>query len=402
MSQKIVWIGTYANDKYFSELKSGEYVQFAANRVQGYYLKTLSNIPEIDLDIWSALVTVPHSISKILKLKSREDKLDKNTVIRNVGFLNIKYISILSQTIALKKLFHEYERTHDLNNTTIIVYSLRIPYLKVANKIKSKYKNVKIINIVPDLPEYMSTERSLLRSILINYNKFVLARECKKVDGFVLYAEPMARALGIDSNSRYIVIEGLIENTNKLPIVRKHNETKICLYAGGVYSKYGAKSMVEGFIQANLHDVELHIYGLGDYVEELKEVEKKYCNIQYKGCLSPDKVYEKMQMADLLINPRPSDEEYTKYSCPSKIFEYMLSGTPVVMTKLEGIPSEYFKYVYTICESSPEEIANFLKMFFRIPENIRLQKAKEAREFLLKNKNADRQVNTLLTFADSL
>ena len=53
-----------------------------------------------------------------------------------------------------------------------------------------------------------------------------------------------------------------------------------------------------------------------------------------------------MKSAILLINPRSAALELTKYSCPSKTFEYMASGTPVLMTHLPGLPDEYEPYLY--------------------------------------------------------
>ena len=55
-----------------------------------------------------------------------------------------------------------------------------------------------------------------------------------------------------------------------------------------------------------------------------------------------------MKEAKLLINLRNPEDKYTKYSFPSKTFEYMVSGTPFFTTKLEGIPSEYYNYLYCI------------------------------------------------------
>ena len=41
------------------------------------------------------------------------------------------------------------------DTTVLIVYSIHTPFLKAAVDIKRKYKNTKVVLIVPDLPEYM-------------------------------------------------------------------------------------------------------------------------------------------------------------------------------------------------------------------------------------------------------
>ncbi|MCH1941119.1 glycosyltransferase [Holdemania massiliensis] len=399
MSKRVIWIGTYADDDYMSDLKGNTYIQFAANRVQGYYLEALKKNKDIELDVWSALVTLPYPNSKYLKLPYREVMLDNGTIVRNVGFLNIKYFSILSQTRSLKNAMKK--RNEKLDGAIVIVYSMRSPYLKLAHKIKECYRNITVINIVPDLPDYMSSEKSLVRSILMRYNKWLLKREQRYVDGFVLYAKAMAEELNITKEG-YIVLEGLIDGQIKPLQNRQSGRAKVCLYAGGVYVAYGVQSLVEGFILAGIPNVELHIYGHGSYVEELKRISEQHPEVKYQGCVEPEEVYQKMQSADLLINPRSPLETFTKYSCPSKVFEYMLSGTPVAMTKLEGIPDEYFNYVYTINGESKEDIAVSLKRVFEEPEESRLKKGIRAREFLLKNKTSDIQVRKLLDFVEKL
>ena len=67
-------------------------------------------------------------------------------------------------------------------------------------------------------------------------------------------------------------------------------------------------------------------------------------------------------IATLLINPRFSNEEYTKYSFPSKNMEYMASGTPILTTKLPGMPKEYYEYIYLFEEESIEGMKNKMSM----------------------------------------
>ena len=53
--------------------------------------------------------------------------------------------------------------------------------------------------------------------------------------------------------------------------------------------------------------------------------------------------------------------EYTKNSFPSKNMEYMVSRTPIMTTKLPGMPEKYDPYVYFIEDESPDGIANVLR-----------------------------------------
>ena len=49
-----------------------------------------------------------------------------------------------------------------------------------------------------------------------------------------------------------------------------------------------------------------------------------------------------------MINPREDNQEYVKYSFPSKNLEYLSTGNKVLCYKLSGIPNDYDKYLYYI------------------------------------------------------
>ena len=98
----------------------------------------------------------------------------------------------------------------------------------------------------------------------------------------------------------------------------------------------------------------------------------------------------------LLVNPRPTGAEYTKYSFPSKNMEYMVSGTPVLTTNLPGMPIEYKKYVYLIDDESVEGLSEMLRTVLSKPREELLKKGVEAREFVLNNKNNIMQAQKVL------
>lgn len=92
--------------------------------------------------------------------------------------------------------------------------------------------------------------------------------------------------------------------------------------------------------------------GMRDFEDELKNICKRHSNIKYFGVIPNDYVVNKELKATILINPRPTNEEYTKYSFSSKNMEYMVFGTPVLTTKLSGMPEEYYPYVYLFKDES--------------------------------------------------
>ena len=133
----------------------------------------------------------------------------------------------------------------------------------------------------------------------------------------------------------------------KKPSLEKKGKPRICLYAGSIQKIYGIERLVEGFRLAKLPGTQLHIYGAGDYQRQLEKIAGEDPNVVYGGLLLPSQVVEKEQEATLLVNPRPSEEEYVKYSFPSKTMEYMSTGTPVLTTRLPCLPEEYLPHLHT-------------------------------------------------------
>ena len=104
--------------------------------------------------------------------------------------------------------------------------------------------------------------------------------------------------------------------------------------------------------------------------------------------------------ATLLVNPRPTNEEYTKYSFPSKNMEYMASGTPVLTTELPGMPEDHKPYVFFIKDETADGIAETLRnVLEKTPEQLH-SFGLSAKDFILKEKNNISQAKKVLDFID--
>lgn len=255
----------------------------------------------------------------------------------------------------------------------------------------NRHKNFPVIMIVTDLPDHQFEKK-----VAEKYNELLL-----KADGYIFLTEQMNEYIN-KSHKPYIVLEGHADNS--LSAVRQDEKyevtqgKKVIVYAGSIKRLYGIQNLVEGFLQADIPETELQIFGDGDYREELERIATENPKVKYMGVRSNDEVVAVEQRAALLINPRSPEPEYTKYSFPSKNMEYMVSGTPILTTKLPGMPKEYYPYIYTIEEDSSMGIANALKKVFSENMLDRTQKGERAREFILKNKSNEVQAKKIIKF----
>lgn len=255
-----------------------------------------------------------------------------------------------------------------------------------------RLKKIPAVVIVTDLPDM---ERQSGTAKRVNNRLF------NKADGFILLTEQMNGRVNLRGKP-HIVLEGHVDSNAPAPErVRGYEETegvKTVLYAGSLKKIYGIGSLTEGFIKAAVHDSQLHIYGDGDFRSELEALCKKYENVRYLGVRKNSEIVSEEQKVALLVNPRPSAPEYTKYSFPSKNMEYMVSGTPLLTTHLPGMPDEYLPYVDLIEEENADGIAKALQRFFSASPEERREKGRAAREFVLKNKSNTVQAKKICDF----
>lgn len=243
----------------------------------------------------------------------------------------------------------------------------------------ARLRRKRCVGIVTDIPDLLSGSR-----MAKGVSNYVIAH----CTDYVFLTEAMNDLLN-PSGKPYVILEGHADITmgEKIPSLKKKVTPRMCMYAGGVYKRYGLQNLVEGFRMADVPNAQLWIYGPGDYVEELKSIAASDSRVVYGGMLLNSEIVEREMEATLLINPRPTTEEYVKYSFPSKTMEYMSTGTPVLTTVLPGMPREYYPYVSFLEDESAEGIAGRLQEVLSRTDEELFDRGMAAREFILKQKN---------------
>ena len=160
--------------------------------------------------------------------------------------------------------------------------------------------------------------------------------------------------------------------------------------------KYGIHKLVEAVKKLNDKNVELWLYGTGDMNEALQNEDSKY--VKFWGPKSNQEVVAAELRASILINPRPTEDEYTRYSFPSKTLEYMVSGSYTLTTRLAGIPLEYFDYCGVIDDYSIDGITSALRDTLKMSTIKLHEKGMIAKAFVLENKNNNKQAKRVIEF----
>ena len=275
---------------------------------------------------------------------------------------------------------------------TVAVYDC----LNLANafgvQLACRMRRIPAATIVTDLPDMLRKTRIVSR---VNNLLFRMA------DGFILLTEQMDARVN-PGGKPCIVVEGHVDSEAPSPgsqtSYEEESGKRVVLYAGKLLKSYGVESLAQGFLRSRLGNAELRVYGAGEYEEELRALAREHPRIKYMGTAPNDEIVREEQRASLLVNPRPSDAEFTLYSFPSKNLEYMVSGTPVMTADLPGMPREYLPYVFLIKDETPSGLSEALESFFELPFDERRKAGLRAREFVLTRKSNVTQAKKIIDF----
>lgn len=257
---------------------------------------------------------------------------------------------------------------------------------------------IKCVGVVTDLPALMLRDGKK-RSAWYRFADCITNGYLARFTHYVFLTEQMNRVVN-KYRRPYIVMEGLADArmASRTVSVENGNARKVLMYAGGLHERYGLKMLVEAFARLNDPDWSLVIYGSGPFVDELTYYTRKYENIVYKGVVPNEEVVEAEVRANLLVNPRPTFEEFSKYSFPSKNIEYMVSGTPLLTTRLPGMPIEYLDYVYLFAEETVAGFQNTLRTVLHLSDEELSEKGRDARDFILTKKTNIVQAGRIIDF----
>lgn len=296
------------------------------------------------------------------------------------------YISTWRKAIRFIK---QWKREAGNEKTVVLCDGLNFTLLMACHLCKWLYR-IETVVFLTDMPRYLA--KGLPARVRAWMQECIIHR----MSGFMT----LTRYMDEDLNRHHrpgIVIEGMVDASVQRSSAGTTPREKVCLYSGSIHKIYGIKRLVDSFLLMNRPGWVLEIYGDGDYREELVEIASHHACIVYGGLLSREQIVERQKQVSLLINPRPSEYEYTRYSFPSKTMEYMLSGTPVLTTKLPGIPAEYDQYLYYFEGESVEAMAGKLTEILSMDYACCLSRAKAAQQFVMSQKNNVTQMQKLIS-----
>jgi len=318
--------------------------------------------------------------------------------IDSVGYCNFIAFNKFSRKNSLRKQLLKTFEAFPEGCIHVLVNTYKYSVLKGLKEAKElSNRDITQTVIMTDMPGFDASNRKM--SFLKKWWKqkdivstMELVRESDSIVSITQYFLDY-----FDKPIRNVVVEGMVNpSIMDIDAGSEAHENKVVLYTGTLLRIYGVMNLVDAFEKANVSGSELWICGSGETAEEIKARSVKNPSIKFLGLLPSDVAWRKQREATVLVNPRTSDGEYTKYSFPSKTLEYLLSGRPVIVNRLPGFPDEYGQYCIFPKDETVESLAECIKSVLSMSEEERSEIGKKGREFVIKEKNAQKQVSRII------
>ena len=330
------------------------------------------------------------------------------TTARMIPFVNLpilKQVTMLLSVFTHLVIWLLQKRKSD--KRIVLVYNVFSPF-SLAVLGATKLMGGTPIAIVADLPYNIYNFKGYVSGLLQRIDFFIQTHIINSFNAIIPLTQQIARDFA--PRRPALVIEGGVEVDEMERIDVRDTEymsastmgEKIILYSGALNDINGIELLLSAFRLLLGSQYRLHIYGRGPAESIVCKAAVQDKRIFYGGVLPNIEIKCKQAQATVLVNPRPSYREITRYTFPSKLLEYLISSRPTVTTVLPGIPKEYHPYLHLVYNETPEGLAKVIKEVCS-KESSELNKfGQRAREFVLRNKNWEYQGKCIYDFICNL
>lgn len=387
----IIYVGSVVTDP---DVEKYSGLSIAGNKME---LGIINNIALRDdnLTVVSIPPIAPFPKDKILYFDAK--KIDvRNENIKYVSFLNIPLIKQFCQM--LDTYFLIAKTLKHTVDPVILSYNM-FPQNGIPVLLISKIYKCNFVAIIADPPIDEVENRAVVSRLIYKYYNRFTEWNIKKCRNVVVLNKAVIKKYC--PNARSIVVEGGIEVNNldeMKKIKKKVFDTRNIVYSGNISEYSGVMIAIEAMNHIKSNDIHLHIYGDGPLASKVKTITQSKRNVIYHGKVSNLEMIEIQKEAWVLINPRIIDNPISKYTFPSKILEYMLSGVPIITSKLNGIEDEYDNFLVYTEGDSPQDFSSIINSIDNKKYQNYIDAARNGRDFVLNNKNWKAQSSIIRDF----
>ena len=194
------------------------------------------------------------------------------------------------------------------------------------------------------------------------------------------------------NKSKLVYLPNYPESSKFQKVVHKHDNSLRVTYAGYVRHLIPMTNLI--LAGKKLNNVKISIHGSGDILEQLRKIAKDANNIELTGSYTHDEIGEFYSNADIVYIVYNKGNINDENALPTKFFESIISGLPVIVSKdslLEKIVKKY-DIGFSVDGTNLEEVEKLLtelqnnrKILEQKRKNVEKIKSKFVWEEVVKN-----------------
>ena len=384
--KKIVYLGYVVTPE---EANHASGASVAGNKMQWNVIKNLALRKDVEITCITVTPLASYPSEKNIYQKYEKKELVPGVTSHRISYCNLPVVKQFWQIMSMYRTAKRIIR--DTEAETIFCFNL-FPQIGIPMRwLKKKNPKLDTVCLLADLPIDDKTDRKGVSTWLRSFFEKSTWKSMKICDRYIVLNKHV-----IDKylpSKEYIVIDGGVDEVDiekyNMP-VQKGNEHNI-LYCGALTEYNGILSK---------KDIILDIYGSGYLENIVKNAALKNPQIRFHGRVSNQEVMQKQKEAWLLINPRVVNDPIAQVTFPSKTFEYLLSGTPVLSTRLNGYTHEYDEAMIYLENDSPENIALAIEKISSYSANKLEKIADQGKKLVVECRNWEVQSSKILDFLE--
>ncbi|MGL5049542.1 MAG: glycosyltransferase [Fusobacteriaceae bacterium] len=385
---EIIYLGDHVSEA----LNKEKSINTAGNKWQKNLIGNLKKKSNVEVFSYFRPPLFP-KIKKIL-VPTKKQSLANNKESILIPFLNLPLIREIS--IFFTTLYILNKKIKSNSKIKILQYNLYSPVALAVLILQRKYK-FEYIPIILDIVLEDSYKVNIIKKMYIKCGLYIQKKIMKKITKVIVINKCI-----IDDyfkEVKYLLLEGGISFEDIFPYEEKKSYKDInIVFTGTLDYVNGIDFLINSFKKIKNKKLKLTIYGQGELLNFVKKSLKEDNRISYQGYLPNKEILKIQKEADFLIIPRKKSNPILRYTFPSKLFEYMISGTPVICTNLPGLEKEYKSKILVVDTEDEEVFSREIEKILKIDsKNLNLL-TKQAFEFIKGKKNWEFQIEKLLHF----
>ena len=386
--KKIVFLGYVVSPD-----KAGGSV--AGNKMQWNTVGQLSALEDIEITCVTVTPMATYPRNKTIFHKAKIDPLFPGADAHRVAFWNLPIIKQFSQSFRVFRTAKKLIRKNGAD--TLFCFNL-FPQIGLPMRwLKRKFPQLDTVCLLADLPIDDNPNRKGFSKLLRARFDRSTWKSMAKCDRYVALNENAMKTYLPDKP--YIIVDGGIdpEEFTATPAGWDGKEKNI-IYTGALVDYSGIMNLISAMELIEDKSVVLDIYGDGLLRSQIEAIAVENPRIRYRGRVSNKEAMAAQQSAWLLANPRPVLSDIAQVTFPSKIFEYLMSGRPVMTTRLNGFSKDYDDILFWTEGETPEALASTVNKICAIPDDQLSLRAQNARAYMLTHKTLAQNAKKIREF----